>query len=162
MGVYQKAVKAFLDLTCDDAMMDRWIPDEDWVRHMRLNCEYDCSVSNLNNGIAKQCVWQNNHAILQGTTIVYNKKKVQICKTKATKKTISFYYALSAGKSVPTVPSNQAFYQSLWDDPDRSNRSLKRTAPQAKKSSTLFSPDAKKSKTSDDTRAASPQTNPLL
>jgi hypothetical protein len=95
-------------------------------------------------------MWQNNHAILQGTTIFFNKKRIQILKTKATKKYISFYYALSASKLTPTVPSDQGFYQSLWDDPDRSNRSLKRTAPQAKKSAILFSapPEAKKSKTS--------------
>ena len=72
-------------------------------------------------------------------------------------------YKRQGNKLIPTVPSNQGFYQLLWDNPDRSNRSLKRTAPQAKKSSTLFSPpEAKKSKTSDDTRAACPQTSPLL
>jgi hypothetical protein len=49
-------------------MLDRWIPDEDWVRQMRIDCESDCSVVNLNSGLSKQCVWQNNHAILQGTT----------------------------------------------------------------------------------------------
>ena len=162
MGSHQKAVKAFLDAACDDSMLDRWIPDEDWVRQMRIDCESDCSVVNLNSGLSKQCVWQNNHAILQGTTIFFNKKKVQISKTKATKKTISFYYALSAGKPAPTVPSDQGFYQSLWDDPDRSNRSLKRTAPQAKKAPSFFSPQAKKSKTSAVARAVSPQTSPLL
>jgi hypothetical protein len=34
----------------------------------------------------------------------------------------------AADNPAPNVPSDQGFYQSLWDDPDRSNRSLKRTA----------------------------------
>ena len=38
MGSHQKVMKAFLDAACDDVMLDRWIPDEDWVRQMRLNC----------------------------------------------------------------------------------------------------------------------------
>jgi hypothetical protein len=52
---------------------------------------------------------------------------------------------LSAGKSAPTVPSDQGFYQSLWDDPDRSNRTLKRTGPQ---SQVALAPQTKKAKTS--------------
>jgi hypothetical protein len=32
---------------------------------------------------------------------------------------------LSAGKPAPTVPSDQGFYQLLWDGLERSNRSLK-------------------------------------
>jgi hypothetical protein len=44
------------------------------------------------------------------------------------KKAISFYYVLGADKPAPTVPSDQGFSQSLWDDQDRSNRSLKQLA----------------------------------
>jgi hypothetical protein len=33
---------------------------------------------------------------------------------------------LGAGKPALTCPSNQGFYQSLWDALDKSNRSLKR------------------------------------
>jgi hypothetical protein len=36
---------------------------------------------------------------------------------------------MRANKPAPTVTSDQGFYQSLWDDLDRSTRSLKRTAP---------------------------------
>jgi hypothetical protein len=61
----------------------------------------------------------------------------------------------------PSVPSNQGFYQSLWDDPDRSNRSLKRTAPPApasnKKESTC--PPTKKAKASS---PVSPENVPKL
>jgi hypothetical protein len=111
-------------------MLDQWIPGEDWVRQIRYNGDCDCTVSNLNMGMSKQCLWQNNCAILQGMMILYNKKHLLISKTKVTKKAISFYYVLGAGKPVPTVPSDQGFYyQSLWDDQDRSNRSLKRLAP---------------------------------
>jgi hypothetical protein len=71
--------------------------------------------------------------------------------TKAANKPNRFYHVLSAGKLAPTVPSDQGFYQSLWDDPSRSKSSLKRSAPQA----TL---QAKKSKTSSSVaRAVSPQ-----
>ena len=51
---------------------------------------------------------------------------------KVTKINFRFYYVLGAGKPAPTVPSDQDFYQSLWDDRERSNRSLKRTAPSAR------------------------------
>jgi hypothetical protein len=156
VGSRQKAVTAFLAV-CDDTMMDRWIPDEDWVRQIRDNDKVDCSIVNLNTGLSAQCMWQSNHATLQGRTIYFNKKNVRISKSN---KAVSFYYVLSSSsKPTPTVPSNQGFYQSLWDHSDRSNRSLKRTAPLAKKVST---PQAKKSKTSAVARAVSPQPNPLL
>jgi hypothetical protein len=76
-------------------------------------------------------MWQKNHATLHhgGETIFYNKKNVQTSKSKAANKAISFYYVMLAGMPPPSIPSDQAFYQSLWDDPERSNYSLKRTAP---------------------------------
>jgi hypothetical protein len=87
----------------------------------------------LNSALAKECIWQNNHAILQGQILFYNKKNIQIKKTEGTaKKTIRFYYVLSSGKPAPTVPSDQGFYQSLWDGLERSKRSLKQTAPSAR------------------------------
>ena len=71
-------------------MLDRWIPDEDWLRQIRDKGGSDCTISHLNMGMSKQCLWQNNHAILQGMTIYYNKKNVQILKTKDAKEPISF------------------------------------------------------------------------
>ena len=56
-------------------MLDRWIPDEDWVRRIRDNGKNDCTLVNFNMGMSTQCSWQNNHAILKGRTIFYNKKK---------------------------------------------------------------------------------------
>jgi hypothetical protein len=105
-------------------------PDEDWVRQIQESDKNDCSVRNLNSGLAKECAWQNNHAILQGQILFYNKKSIRIKKTEGTAtKNIRFYYVSSPRKPAPTVPSNQGFYQLLWDDLDRSTRSLKRTAP---------------------------------
>jgi hypothetical protein len=138
MGSRQIAVKAFLDAAVsDDMMLDRWIPDEDWVRQIRENGETDYSVVNLNTGLALQCVWQNNHATLHDRTVFYNKKKIRTSKTIArANKNIRFYYVVRADKPAPIVPSDLGFYQSLWDDLDRSTRSLKRTAPsQANKAS---------------------------
>ncbi len=124
MGTRHAAVKAFLAV-CFDTMLDQWIPNEDWVRQIRDNGDNVCTVPNLNMGMSAQCVWQKNHATLLGRTIFYNKKSVRISKTKDTKKKISFYYVLGAGKPAPTVPADQGFYQSLWDALDRSNRPLK-------------------------------------
>jgi hypothetical protein len=148
-STHRDAATAFLEAVSDDAMLDRWIPDEDWVRQIRDNGLKDCTVRKFNTGMTKQCTWQNNCATLGGTTIFHNSKYIQTSKTEARKKEIRFYYGMSAGKLAPTVPSGQGFYQSLWDDPERSNRSLKRKAPpqQAK------TPQAKKSKTSPSTRA---------
>ncbi len=90
MGSRQKAVKAFLAV-CDDTMMlDRWIPDEDWIRQIRDKGGSDCSISHLNMGMSKQCMWQNNCATLLGKTIFYNKKNVQILKNKVTKNRLAF------------------------------------------------------------------------
>jgi hypothetical protein len=108
MGSKQKnAVNAFLEvISCDDGVvMDRWIPDEDWVRQIRDNGERYCSVLYLNKGLNSQCMWQNNRGTLGNTTILYNKKYVQISDNK--KKMISFYYVMSAGQPSSSVPSDQ-------------------------------------------------------
>ncbi len=153
MGSRHIAVQAFLSVCDDTVMLDWWIPDEDWVRQIRESGEDDrCSITNLNTGLAKKMfvAKQSCHST-RYNKIFFNKKKVQISKTKATKKTISFYYALSAGKPAPTVPSDQGFYQPLWDDLERSNRSLKRTAPSlASKVSPTPLPPTKKAKASPD------------
>jgi hypothetical protein len=81
MGSLQKAVKAFLAVF-DDTMLDRWIPNEDWV--IQENGKNGCSIRSLNSALTKVCVWQDNHAILQGQMIFYNKKKIRISKTKGT------------------------------------------------------------------------------
>jgi hypothetical protein len=85
MGSRHIAVQAFLSV-CDDAiMLDRWIPDEDWVRQIRESGgDGPCSmITNLNTGLAKHCSRQNNHAILHGRTVFHNKKHIRTSKTKA-------------------------------------------------------------------------------
>ena len=139
-------MKAFLAVC--DTMLDQWIPDKDWVRQIQENGEKDCSTMNLNMGLSTQCAWQNNHASLQGRTVFHNRKKIQISKNKVAYKHIRFYYILGAGKPAPTVPSNQGFYQSLWDDLDRSNRSLKRKAPSQVNKASAILPPSKKAKAS--------------
>jgi hypothetical protein len=78
-------------------------------------------------------MWQNNHATLQGATIFYyNEQEVVHPTTKTKQRTNQLGFAIFCR------PSNQGFFcPSFWDDleRDRSNRSLKRTAPQAKKAS---------------------------
>jgi hypothetical protein len=76
MGSRQKAVAAFFAICDDDTMLDRWIPNEDWVRQIRDNGENDCSVVNLNMGMSKHCLWQNNQATQQGRTLFYNNKRI--------------------------------------------------------------------------------------
>jgi hypothetical protein len=82
----QTIAKSRVDSFIDDLiMLDRWIPDEaSWVRQIRESGEDDrCSITNLNTGLTKNCSWQNNHAILHGDTVFYNKKYVRTSKTKA-------------------------------------------------------------------------------
>jgi hypothetical protein len=147
MGSRQKAVDDFIAVCEDATMLDRWIPDEDWVRKIRVGkADLRCLIANLNMGLSKQCGFQNNHAILQGRTIFHNKRKIRWPNTKVSN--ISFYYVLSPGMQAPTIPSDEVFYQSLWDVPSRQNRALKQIAPsvtprptkKAKASSTRPSP----------------------
>jgi hypothetical protein len=59
-------------------ILSRWIPDEDWVRQIRESGEDGrCSITNLNVGLAKNCSWQNNHAILHGRTVFTTRSKRQ-------------------------------------------------------------------------------------
>jgi hypothetical protein len=93
MGSRQKAVEAFLAV-CDDSMLGRWIPDDDWVRHIRDNGKNDCLITNLSMGMSRPCVWQNNHASLQARTVFHKKKKIRISKNKVANKHIEFYYCI--------------------------------------------------------------------
>jgi hypothetical protein len=64
MGPTQKAVKAFLDaFSFDDTMLDRWIPDEDWVRQIRDNGKHDCLIVNLNRGMSTHCMWRGGQRL---------------------------------------------------------------------------------------------------
>jgi hypothetical protein len=68
MGSRQKAVIVFLSVCDNETMLDRWIPDEDWIRQSQDSGNSDCSLLNLNMGMSVQCAWLNNCDTLQGTT----------------------------------------------------------------------------------------------
>jgi hypothetical protein len=92
MGSRQKAVAAFFAVCDDETMLDRWIPDEDWVRQIRDNGKIDCSVMNFNMEMSKHYMWQNNHSTQEGRMLFYNNRRIRISKTKVTKKIVRFYY----------------------------------------------------------------------
>jgi hypothetical protein len=96
-----------------------------------------------------------------------SRKYVQTTKTKkvTANKLSRFYYILPAEKPAPTIPSSQGFYQPLWDDLDRSNRSLKQTAPQEAKKASETPPPTMKAKASSIRPISQPETtsnHPLL
>jgi hypothetical protein len=126
MGSLQKVVKAFLS-AFNDTILDRWIPDKDWVCQIQENGKINCSIRNLT------LHWQKSVSgktimLFYRQTIFYNEKNIQISTAQGTAKKKFLYYDLSAGKPAPTVPSNQGFFPWLWDDLGRSNRSLKQIA----------------------------------
>jgi hypothetical protein len=104
-------------------------PTRNGCGKLEIMAKVNAPLRTLNMGMSTQCAWLNDRATLKGRTVFYDKKKIRISNSKVTNtKHIRFYYVLSAGKPTSTVPSDQGFYQSLWDSSDRSNRSLKRTA----------------------------------
>jgi hypothetical protein len=90
----------------------------------------------------------NNRAIVMNdgcSIVLHNNKQVQTGKD-GQKRNVHFYYVLEGiNQPVPLVATNQVFYHAIWDAPQRSNRSLKQTALQAKKASSLPTKKAKAS-----------------
>jgi hypothetical protein len=157
MGSLQKAVKALLAVF-DDRMLDGWITNEHWVRQIRENSENDNSIRSLNSALAKVCVWQDNHAILQGQMVFYNKKKIRIWKTKGTATNkIRFYYILSAGKPAPTIPSEEGILSIALGWP-----SQEQPLPQADRSATQSQiASAPQTKTAESFSVATAKESPL-
>ena len=119
-------------------MGDRWIVDEEWVRHIRASGE-DVGIYDMNMGLSKKCNWCNNRCTLDGYTLLHNVKSIRHQKVDPTKvKKMRFYYVLSLGKEAPTIPSAQSFYQDLWNGHQMSKRSLKRTAQDSKQDHELL------------------------
>jgi hypothetical protein len=117
-----------------------------------------CTLNDMNMGLSTRLTFLNNRAIVNdGRTIgLHNNKKVQTGKG-SQKRNAHFYYVYVVGahQSVPIVATKQDFYQAIWDAPEQSNCSLKRTAPpQASKK--VYTPATKKAKASS-ARAVSPQ-----
>ena len=79
-----EAAKLFTQVMHDESMQDRWIVDEEWVRHIRLYYSKQVLIYDMNMGLSKICMPCND----------------QQC----------FYYVVSLlDKLVPTISSNQTF-----------------------------------------------------
>jgi hypothetical protein len=159
MGPRQNAADAFIVASCDVGLHDRWIPDEDWVRVIRDTLENkDCTLHDMNMGLSSKLTFENNRATVNERTVVlHNNKKVQTGKG-GQKRNVHFYYVyvLDANQPVPLVATRQDFYQAIWDAPERSNRSLKWTAPSAPAiKNKVATPPTKRA------RAVSPQSAPV-
>jgi hypothetical protein len=123
----QEAAKRFVHgMKRDSTMQDRWVVDEEWVRHLRDGG--DIGVHDMNMGLSKLCSWSNDRYVLEEYTLLHIKKSIRWQKKDPSqKKDIHFYYALSSDKLAPEIPRAQRFYQDLWDNQE-SKRSLKRSA----------------------------------
>jgi hypothetical protein len=123
-----EAAKLFVAAMHDDTMRDRWVVDEEWVRHIRAN-RIDIGIHDMNMGISQRCDWCNNQFIIDGYLLLHNSKTIHHRMKDPKKRTKThFYYVVSLGQLAPTIPSVQKFYQDLWNDRKMSKRSLKRTA----------------------------------
>jgi hypothetical protein len=61
MSIIQKAAVAFVLATADNEMQDRWIPDEEWVRHIRSKAYFKpCKAISLNFGISRRFQFYND------------------------------------------------------------------------------------------------------
>jgi hypothetical protein len=124
----QVASKLFIAAMHDNTMRDRWVTDEEWMRHI---CAYgnNIGIQYLNMGLSQRCDWCNNQFILDGYLLLHNVKAIHHQKKGPKKaKKMRFYYVVSVGQLAPTIPSIQQFYQDLWNDRKMSKRFLKQTA----------------------------------
>ena len=69
MGSRQTAADAFLEASCHDEVQGRWIPDEDWVRFIRLRLGKECLLYDMNMGLSRKLSFLNH--------VLHNNKKVQ-------------------------------------------------------------------------------------
>jgi hypothetical protein len=117
-------------------MLDRWIPDEDWVRSFRNKPGFGkVTPGELNRAIFKTVDFVNDKFVdpTSGRTMFNNSRKVVTNATEKTKKKIYFYYVLSKDrKESPEFSKKQDFWQAIWDDEERSSRTLKRSLHQKK------------------------------
>jgi hypothetical protein len=114
------AADAFVLATADDEMQDRWIPDEEWVRHIRIK-EYlkPCVVNSLNFGISRRFQFYNDRyeCPFAGRVLYFmHKHYVTVSKTTGEKKTIYFYFYLSnQNKAIPEISNQLEVWQDVWD-----------------------------------------------
>jgi hypothetical protein len=72
----QVAPKLFIAAIQDDTMRDRWVVDEEWVRHIRTYGK-DIGIHDLNMGLSQRCDWCNNQFILDGYLLLHNVKAIR-------------------------------------------------------------------------------------
>jgi hypothetical protein len=128
MGTRAEAAKLFMGAMHEDTMQDRWIVDEEWVRYIRSSssCSKQVKIYDMNMGISKICIWCNDRCSLDGHVLLHNAKVINLPNKKVSR--THFYYVLSSpDKPAPTIPSDQKFYQELWNNRRASSRCLKRT-----------------------------------
>jgi hypothetical protein len=124
MGILQQASAAFVLATADDEMQDRWIPDEEWVRHIRSK-EYfkPCQVNSLNAGISRRFQFLNDrYECPFAKQVIYLIHRHYLTVTKKTgekeaeKKNILFYfYRSTPSKEIPKISNQLEFWQDVWD-----------------------------------------------
>ncbi len=126
MGSRQKAVDDFIAVCEDATMLDRWIPDEDWVRKIRVGkADLRCLIANLNMGLSKQCGFKtimpfykvvqffttrgrSNCRILKYQTLAFTKFCHLVCKlppSLVTKSSTSHFGMPHLGKTEPSSES---------------------------------------------------------
>ena len=131
MGIFQQASDAFVLATANDEIQDRWIPDEEWVHHIRSK-EYlkPCMVNSLNSGISRKFQFYNDRYECPFAERVLSyfihKHQVTVSKTTGEKKTIYFYFYLSTQKKAIPEISNRLWSKgkpsSVSVDPERSSK----------------------------------------
>jgi hypothetical protein len=116
---------AFVKATNDIGMQDKWIPDDDWVRHIRNEDGLkDCKVSHMNRSISSKCLFTNNRYVSpeNNKTILWNKQRIVPKKSTAIKTLIHFYYLVSSATGlIPTIQRDTESWQAICDDEDRSS-----------------------------------------
>ena len=103
-----EAAKLFTQAMHDESMQDRWIVDEEWVRHIRLYYSEQVWIHDMNMGLSKICMPCNDQCLLDNYTLLHNVKSIKQQNKKVSR--TCFYYVVSLlDKLVPTISSNQTF-----------------------------------------------------
>jgi hypothetical protein len=83
MSIIQKAADAFVLASAHDEMQDGWIPDEEWVRHIRSKENFKpCNVNSLCSGISRRFQFYNDRyacPFASSTMILFSVKVLLSC-----------------------------------------------------------------------------------
>jgi hypothetical protein len=134
----------FLAAAADDEMQRQWHPGEDFCRHTREKNDNDksFSMSVLSKAIGKKAMFQNDKLDIAGSpvSIFQNVKCIKVGTTVnkdgenvPKKKNIRFFCVTSSRDDLrPEISSSAAFWQQIWDHPDRTSRRTLKREPLAK------------------------------